>query len=151
MIRPATIDDIPRMVELGHQLHQNSRYASQEYDGGIVSSFIEGLISGHGVAFVAEISGQVVGGFLGGITEQWFSTQKVAFDYSFFIEPKHRHGITAVKLLKAFEHWAVGMGADHIQIGITTDINTEGTSRFYRAMGFDDIGQFFGKEVTHGR
>lgn len=151
MIRTATVEDIPRIIELGHKLHQTSRYAAQEFDPGVAASFIEGLISGHGVVFVAVVDGQIVGGFAGGIVEQWFSTQKVAYDYSFFIEPEHRSGITAIKLLRAFEHWATSMGADHIQIGITTDINTEGTARFYRAMGFDDIGQFFGKEVTHGR
>ena len=101
MIRPATVEDIPRIIELGHKLHMTSRYAAQEFDPGVAASFIEGLISGHGVVFVAVINGQIVGGFAGGIVEQWFSTQKVAYDYSFFIEPEHRSGITAIKLLRA--------------------------------------------------
>jgi L-amino acid N-acyltransferase YncA len=147
MIRPATNDDIPRIIELGRLLHQSSSYAAMEFDEGMAASFIEQLISGVGVVFVAEIDGVVVGGIAGGITEQWFSSELLAFDYSFFIDPKTRSGITATKLVRAFTEWARLKGAKHIQIGITTDINVEGTSRFYRALGFEDAGLFFNKEL----
>lgn len=147
MIRPATNDDIPRIIELGHLLHQSSSYAGMEFDPGMAGSFIESLISGLGVVFVAEIDGVVVGGLAGGITEQWFSSELLAFDYSFFIDPKTRSGITATKLVKAFTSWAKLRGAKHVQIGITTGINVEGTSRFYRALGFEDAGLFFNKEL----
>lgn len=147
MIRPATTDDIPRIVELAELLHSTSTYACMIFDGGLVASFMEQLISGTGVVFLAEIDGVVVGGFAGGITEQWFSPDLLAFDYSFFIEPAHRSGFTAIKLARAFINWAKAMGAKHIQIGITTGINLEGTSRFYRALGFKDSGLFFNMEL----
>lgn len=147
MIRSATNDDIPRLVELAALLHRTSTYAAMEFDGGIVGSFMEQLISGVGVVFVAEIDGVVVGGLAGGITEQWFSSEKIAFDYSFFIDPKSRSGFTATKLARAFINWATTMGAKHVQIGITTGINVEGTSRFYRALGFEDAGIFFNMEL----
>lgn len=147
MIRTATVDDIPRIIELGHMLHQSSSYAGMEFDPGMAASFMEQLISGVGVVFVAEINGEVVGGIAGGITEQWFSSELLAFDYSFFIDPKARSGITATKLVKAFTSWAKLRGAKHVQIGITTGINVEGTARFYRALGFEDAGLFFNKRV----
>lgn len=147
MIRPATPDDIPRLVELGRLLHSTSRYADQAYDDGIAGGFFEQLISGVGVVFVAERDCVVIGGLAGGITEQWFSTELLAFDYSFFIEPGARHGITATRLVNAFTHWAKARGANRVQIGITTGINVEGTARFYRAQGFEDAGLFFEKAL----
>lgn len=147
MIRPATNDDIPRIIELGHLLHQTSSYASMTFDPGMAASFIESLISGLGVVFVADVGGVIVGGIAGGITEQWFSSDLLAFDYSFFIDPKVRSGITATRLMLTFTEWARLKGAKNIQIGITTGINEEGTARFYRSLGFVDSGLFFNKEL----
>lgn len=147
MIRVATVDDIPRLVELGRMLHSTSRYASHSYDDGAVASFMEQQIDGAGVIFVAERDGVVIGTLLGGITEQWFSADLLAFEYAFFVEPSARHGITSARLLKAFTTWAELRGAKHVQIGLTTDLCVEGTSRFYRSHGFEDAGLFFEKAL----
>ncbi|CAM4032090.1 GNAT family N-acetyltransferase [Ectopseudomonas alcaliphila] len=147
MIRPATIDDIPRLVELGHLLHQTSRYSSHAYDGDVVGSFMAQLIAGTGVVFVAERDGKVIGALLGGITEQWFSTELLAFEYAFFVEPGARHGIISARLVQALTTWAELRGAKHVQIGVTTGINVEGTAQFYRAHGFQDAGLFFEKAI----
>jgi len=147
MIRPANHDDVPRLIELGTMLHQSSTYADLEMIPAKAAAFLHTLIDGAGVIFVAEIGGQVVGGFAGAITEQWFSNDLLAYDYSFFLDPKTRSGITAAKLLTAFMEWARIQGAKSIQIGITTGISVTGTASFYRSMGFADAGLFFSKEL----
>lgn len=147
MIRPATHADTARIIELGGLLHSTSSYANSEFDPAKAAGFIDSLIDGLGVVFVAEINGEVVGGIAGGVTEQWFSSDLLAFDYSFFIDPKTRSGITATRLLLTFIEWARIKGAKNIQIGITTGILVESTSEFYRAHGFVDAGLFFNKEL----
>lgn len=147
MIRPARFEDIPRLVELGTMLHQQSSYADMPFDRVKVAGFLASLIGGAGVLFVEDRDGVVIGGLAGGITEQWFSSEKVAFDYSFFIEPSHRGGITAIALIKAFIAWARIKGAARITMGITTGINVEATSKFYRRLGFKDVGPLFSMEV----
>lgn len=147
MIRIATQDDLPRIVELGRTLHATSSYASLSFDDEKVASLMAVLIDGAGVVFVAEQEGLVIGGIAGGVTEHWFSKDKVAFDYSFFIDPKHRHGITAMKIASTFMEWARLKGATQVRMGITTEINVEGTSRLYRALGFESAGVLFKKEI----
>ncbi|QXI40437.1 GNAT family N-acetyltransferase [Pseudomonas xantholysinigenes] len=151
MIRAATHDDIPRLVELGTLLHHTSSYAGTSFNPDKVGSFLGQLIDGLGVVFAAEVDGQVVGGFAGAITEQWFSDDLLAYDYSIFIEPGKRHGIIALKLILAFQNWATAKGVKEIHMGITTGMNVEGTSRLYKRLGFEYVGPLFKMEVEHGR
>lgn len=150
MIRPAKHDDIPRLVELGTLLHDTSTYARRSYNPEKVAHLLGQLIDGLGVVFAAEVEGRIVGGFAGALTEQWFSDDLIAFDYSFFIEPGKRQGLIAMKLILAFQEWAKAKGAKEIQMGITTGINVAGTSRLYTRMGFQFNGPLFRMEVNHG-
>lgn len=147
MIRPATLADVPRIVEIGQDLHTESAYRAISYNPSKVGTLMRSLINGGGVVFVAEKAGQVVGGIAGGVTEHWFSNELTGFEYSFFVLPEHRHGLVAMKLLLAMKAWCKAKGARTLRIGITTGINVEGTARFYRHMGFRDAGQLFEGEL----
>lgn len=147
MIRPAQLADVPRIVEIGAELHTSSKYRSVAYSHPKVAALMRSLIEGAGVVFVAERDGLVVGGIAGGVTEHWFSHDLVGFEYSFFILPEARHGLIATKLLLAMKAWCKAHGAKTLRIGITTGINVEGTARFYRHMGFADAGNLFEGEL----
>ncbi len=147
MIRPATHADIPRIIELGTLLHATSSYALLRFDAGKAERFIRQLIDGVGVVFVAEVDGVVVGGMAGAVTEQWFSDDLIAYDYSVFIEPSRRNGVLAVKLIRTFEEWARIKGAKYLHMGIATNVNVEGTTRLYEAMGMQFSGPLFTKEI----
>lgn len=150
MIRAATHDDVPSLVRLGRLLHDTSSYADLGYDDEKVARQCLALIDGAGAIFVSQLEGEVVGFIGGAVTEHWFSTEKVAFDYSFFVHPEFRHGVTAVRLMQAFERWARAQGAVQMRMGVTTALNVAGTSRLYKAMGFVDAGVLFSKELDHG-
>lgn len=151
MIRAMRKDDLPELVRLGKLLHETSTYWCFQYDEQKVAEFLSGLVaSGTGVVFVAERDGKVIGGFAGGIVEWWFSRDRLAFDLSLFVHPKHRHGLIAMKLIKAFEAWAKDKGAIEVRLGITTNIGVAGTARLYKSMGFENAGVTFGKGLDDG-
>lgn len=147
MIRPATADDIPRIIELGTLLHATSSYSKLAFVPAKAAAFMQALMERDGVVFVAEIDGVVVGGMAGGVVDQWFSDELIAYDFSIFVEPKRRNGLIAIKLMRAFEEWARIKGAKQVHMGIGTDINVEGTSRLYEHMGFRHFGPLFVKEL----
>jgi GNAT superfamily N-acetyltransferase len=148
MIRAATHDDLPALVALGAFLHDESpRYRVRSFDPVRCGEHLRGLIDGAGVVFVADHAGVVVGGFAGGIAVDWFGSHKTAFDYSLMVHPEHRQGVVAVRLITAFKHWAKRMGADSVQMGVTTGIHDDNTARLYMALGFDRIGQLFEQGV----
>lgn len=152
MIRPGRFDDIRRLLELGEMLHAESCFADQPFDRLKVADHLASLVVGAngGVLFVAERDGEVIGGMAGAFTEQWFNRERVVFDYSLFIEPAKRHGITAVRLIRALVEWAKIKGASHISIGITTGIHVESTARLYQSQGFEPAGVLFKMEVHDG-
>lgn len=153
MIRPATLDDVERLVEFGEMLHAESEYARHTYSRDKVASMMCGLIGGeYGVVFVAESGGEIIGAIAGGIDAFWFGDTLHAFDFSFYVLPDKRGGSAAFRLLLAFEHWAKAKGAVEIDIGITTGISEDKTQRFYEKMGYVQTGRLFGKalEVGHG-
>lgn len=147
MIRAGTPADIPRILELGRMLHAISSFRDIPFDSEKVAATMRALMDGAGVVFVAERQGVVVGGLAGGITEYFFSREKLGFDYSFFIEPSHRHGITALKLIRALEIWCKARGAITLQLGISTGLNVDGLSKFYELAGFSNVGPMFKKEL----
>lgn len=147
MIRPATLADLPRIIELGAMLHATSSYSRLAFVPEKAAAFLTALIEKDGVVFVAEIDGVVVGGMAGGVVDQWFSNDLIAYDFSIFVEPKRRNGLIAMKLMLAFEEWARIKGAKQVHMGIGTDINVEGTSRLYKHMGFRHFGPLFVKDI----
>lgn len=148
MIRAAKHSDVPRLVELGTMLHQISSYSTLNFSAEKTAAFLHELINGQGgVVFVAEINGEIVGGMAGGIVDQWFSDDLIAYDYSIFIEPSRRSGFTARRLVLAFVEWSRLRGARHVQLGIGTKLNVEGTSKLYQSLGFEVFAPLFQKEI----
>lgn len=147
MIRPANHSDIPRIIELGAILHATTSYARLDFLPEKVAVFMGDLINGAGVVFVAEVDGVVVGGMAGGVVDQWFNDDLIAYDYSLFVEPGRRNGIIAARLVRTFEEWARIKGATQMHMGIGTDVNVAGTSRLYESLGLKHFGPLFIKEL----
>lgn len=144
MIRPATHDDIDRLVILGEEMHVESRFARLPLDVDKVRALFAHLIeSPDGLLIVAEKDGEVIGGFAGYVAEHYFARTKVASDFGLFISRQYRGGMTAARLLKAYATWAKERGAVMIQAGITTGVHVEESTRLYRAVGFSQVGTLF--------
>ncbi len=152
-VEVATLADVPRLVEMGEQLHLISDHRRFSYSPKKVATLLSSLISNPetGVVFVTRQRGRVVGAFAGGLAPQWYSEELVGFDFSFFIEPGARTGMRSAALIQAFVIWCTRRGAREVRVGITTGIEVEGTSRLYRSLGFEDGGVGFSKEVNSAR
>jgi GNAT superfamily N-acetyltransferase len=149
MIRPATEEDIPTIVDLGRQMHDESpSYRDISYDPERVARAMRQLINGTGVVFLYESGGEIRGGLAGVIGEFWFSSERMASDLALFLHPDHRHGLIAVKLTLAFQSWAKQLGARRVQMGITTGVHTEDTGKLYRSLGMSDCGNLFKKDFS---
>lgn len=149
MIRPATVTDLPRIIELGNVLHQTTSYVALAYSPEKAKAFLRDLITGviDGVVFVVEVDGVVIGGMAGGIVDQWFSDELIAYDYGVFIEPGRRGGIWAHRLVTAFQAWARLKGASMLQMGIGTSVQVEGTTRLYQSIGLEIVGPLLMKRL----
>ncbi|WP_085701958.1 GNAT family N-acetyltransferase [Pseudomonas sp. B15(2017)] len=147
MIRPAKHSDVPRLVELAILLHSTSDYSTMAFCPEKTGAFFHELINGQGVIFVAEVDDVVVGGMAGGVIDQWFSHDLIAYDYSLFVEPSKRNGVLAVRLIQTFKEWARIKGAKQIHMGIGTGVNVESTTRLYESQGLRKIGPLLMMEI----
>lgn len=146
MIRPATIDDVPAILELGGRMHLESRFRALEFDLAKVAGVFTSLIDGAGLVLVAESKGQIVGGIAAVVIEHWFSTAKVAQDFALFIAPEHRGTMLAVRLLSRYEQWALEQGAIAVEMGINTGVHVEQTAKLFALRGFKQAAVLMAKE-----
>lgn len=149
MIRNATVGDIPALIELGTRMYLESRYAeTSPFDEQKCTDLAKQLINAEfGVVLVVEESGQLVGWVAGGIGEQYFSHERMAFEYGVFIAAEHRGGTAGYRLVKAFIDWANNHGARVINMGITTGVHEERTGELYQRLGLARTGSLYSMEV----
>ena len=142
MIRPARIDDIPRLVDLGAVMHSESpRFRDFAYQPARVGEMIEWLMgSPQGLVLVAEqpLEG-VIGGLMAMTMPHYACDLVQASDLAFFIHPEFRGGSPALRLVRGYLDWAREMGAEP-SIGINTGVQPERTGQLLAALGADQSG-----------
>ena len=153
-VRHALEADVPAMVELGRRMHAESpTYRELSYSPEKAAALglrVVGTLLNPGGALVAEVNGRIVGMLAGYVVEHWFSHDKVASDYVLYIDPEHRGGMTAVRLIRAFERWAIAQGATVLLPGVSTGVKTEQTRDLYRALGYEPYGVAMMKRCGDG-
>lgn len=148
LVEVATFEDVPRLAELGELLHATSDHRRLSFDRSKVEALLAHLIADpSGIVFVSRREGQIVGAFAGAVTPNWFSSDLIGVDYSFFVEPSARRSMRGTALILAFVIWCGKRGARMVKTGITTGIEIKSTSRLYRSLGFVDAGVGFMKEL----
>ncbi|HBW3217543.1 TPA: GNAT family N-acetyltransferase [Klebsiella pneumoniae] len=149
MIRNATAGDIPALIELGTRMYLESRYSQNSpFDADKCAELAQSLIySSSGCVLVAEKDGHVIGWLGGGIAEQFFSRQLMAFEYGLFVAPEHRGGSAGPRLACAFIDWSKEHGAAVINMGITTGVHAERTGQLYSRLGLQQTGLLYSMEV----
>lgn len=141
-IRRATFDDKYALLELGRKMHAESpRFSKLEYSDAKAEQLFNVLLSNpNGVVLIADDESQIIGMMAGFASEHFFSQQLFASDFVLFIEPEHRGGTAAMRLVKEFEKWATDLGVAEIVLGISTEVHAERTAELYGRLGFDRSG-----------
>lgn len=141
-LRMATVDDLPVIVMLGRVMHQESSFAPMNYDMDRVKGTISDLINKSQFVVVTEdTNGEVIGGMVGMVTQSWFGRDMVANDLALFVAGDARGGMAAIKMMKAFVHWAKLAGAKQIRPGVTT--GHERAEQLFERLGFARCGASF--------
>lgn len=138
MIRPATLEDVATLVELGAHMHAESpNWSRLTYSRELVEATIRTLIeSPDGFAYVAERNGRVVGGALAQIATHWCTSDRIAGELALFIEPEERGGLSAIKLIAAMQNWSERRQARTLMAGSSTEIDVERCAQLYESLGF---------------
>ena len=145
-IRHATLQDVPALLAFGELMLEEATNLPSQFNHKTGEQHIKRCIE-YGSAWVADGHDGVVGVFLGGIADEWFSGQKVAFDYALYVLPEYRSSTVGKALVQAFVDWAKGNAVDRIIVGTTTGVQIDKTVNMYQSMGFKNLGQLLGRGV----
>lgn len=151
MIRVAELADLPRILDLGEQLHQESlRWRLLTFSRPRAEAFMRQCIEDpNGVIFLAERDGMVVGGIAGWAEPHWASEDVVAQEISFFMTQEARGTLAPTRLICALRAWAHMRGAKWLQAGTSTGLDPERVAGLYERLGFTRCA--IGLEVVYGR
>jgi GNAT superfamily N-acetyltransferase len=139
LIRIATQEDIPRIIELGSRSLEDGPYAGVIHDVPAQAEYCAHEVMDKGRILLGEEDGKVVGliGFI--LANHHFSGQKYAAELMWFVEEEHRKGGIAMKLLWEAEKQAKEMGAEDM---LFTAPN-ESVAAIYKRFGYKPL------EVTY--
>jgi GNAT superfamily N-acetyltransferase len=140
LIRKATLEDLPRLVDLGKVLHAESDYAQYDFRIEKVYEYLYSLVdSPDGIMLVGEEADEIVGAFIGCVGGHWFGDCTVSYDLALFVAPKRRGSMLCARLVRAYIRAATDLGVDEILIGNSTAVRSDRVDmveRLYERLGF---------------
>lgn len=158
-IRPATRDDIPRIVEMAQRFYPQSPYPAlygpmpDEQAAGLAIITMEGVVHegvelmAPGVLLVGEVDGEVVGMLSLHADRACFNPERrIASELVFWIEPEHRGGLAAVRFVKAGEAAAKAIGIEVIRMAALSTSPPE-TAQLYAHLGYAPTETYFSKRL----
>lgn len=139
VIRPATVADVPRLVEMACRFRRETAYARRARERPEqLAALASGLIEGdRGIMLVAvDVDGAIVGmiGLL--VFPHPVSGIDTAGELVWWIEPEQRASGLGRQLLDYAEAWARQMGAQDVQM--IEPVGT-GLGQFYTRHGYDAL------------
>lgn len=140
MIRQASKEDIPRLLEIGESLHSQTSFAVMSYNKDKAKAMLEALIDNDQFFMVAEVRGELVGAMAGYVSQPWYSDDFIAHDMTLYILPEHKGSILAVKLIEKFTQWALSRAVKQIRPGVETGCVGEAADKLYRLLGYQYVG-----------
>lgn len=133
------------MIELGRAMHAEApALCIFPFDEGKVEAALRHALE-HGCAFVHEKNGAIDAGFVGILTERWFSKRVMLIDLALFVQQDRRGGLLAARLIIAAVEWAKekGLQPEDVQLGVSTGVRPEVTGALYERLGFECFGGLY--------
>lgn len=132
MIRRATLEDVPRLIEMGQRFVKETEYtgmveATPEKIAQTVTAMLD---SPANVVFVSAAGDSLTGMLLAVVYEHPFSGDLIGSELVWWVEPEVRG--EGLRLLRATEKWARDAGATRMQMVAPN----ERVAALYRRLGY---------------
>lgn len=137
-----TEQDIDAIMTLACEMHREDRHRNLKLDQVKLHRFfmkaLDVKLSCN--LLVSERSGRITGFLYATIGETFFGPSKVASCMLFYVSPKSRGSLAALKLIKAYQIWAKKNGAEQVSVHVTSSVRISQTDRMFRKLGFEVSG-----------
>jgi hypothetical protein len=151
VVRNPSLEDFKQINDLGKWFQENSDYKGCGWSDGKFYGLVKDATNPVSDTFmlVADDGGEVVGLFLGCVTECFFSYEKVAKDLGLVFKPDRRKGIirAVIEMISSYKLWAIEKGVNQVTLGITSGIAGAGYKKLLERHGFKEAGVLLKIEV----
>lgn len=147
MIRDAVVQDLSELYRLCLLMHEETNFSDVSVNHAKGTDFLVHAIQ-HPQQFkvsIAEDETGVHGMHIGFLQDYWFSDDIAGYDILLYISPNKRGGMSAVRLIKAFEQWAFSRGAIEVRPGTTIGISADVAKQLHERLGYSTVGYTFRK------
>lgn len=107
MLRIATIEDIPYVLEFCKEFQQTTEYKELKFDEDKVTAFLSSLIDNDKSIIILLVNKDdiPVGALIGTSEEVIFGRDNIAIEIMYWVNPEYR-GINSWDLVNAYVYWA---------------------------------------------
>lgn len=144
MIRRATVEDTPRLLEMGQRFAAETDYRDLVViDPSRLRAAIESiLVNPQAATFVSGTDATLTGMIALIAYDHPFSGERTAFEVVWWVDPEARGD--GLRLLRAAEGWARGQGIRKMQMVAPNDR----VGALYRRFGYAPVETSFQKELS---
>ena len=141
-VRAMEPDDVPGVIDLGYQMHQESVYRHFDFNPNKFGRLLYHYITNPNryFAHVGTSKGTLNGVFLGSIDEHYFGTDLIASDTLWYVSPQSRGSRVGLQLLRTYEKWARDHDAAEIYVGVSSGLKADKTGTMLQKLGYDVVG-----------
>jgi hypothetical protein len=145
MLREAELEDILDLLILSKEFSKLNPLSLKFNMEKTQESFVNVITSDDSIVLVWEEDDSVVGFLTGVVITTAFSHDKVAVELAWFMNPEHRDGRKAARMLSKFESWAKEKGCKIVSVGDTESVTD--LEKIYTRKGYSLLERTFTKEI----
>lgn len=142
MIRQATINDLPRLIQLAEEFADSTQFVKGFKPEYFINSWTQFLSTSIGVIFILDD----YAGMLGAIKYPDINTGRLSALECFWFVSQDKRG-NGLELLKEFELWAKDHQCLDIRMVHLSDSMPERLSVLYKRMGYKPVETHYAKEL----
>jgi GNAT superfamily N-acetyltransferase len=148
-IRNATEADVDTIVKMARHFIAFAPHAAvAEYDDEDLANAARACMQ-HGLLIVAEQDNEIIGMLLGIVSGLWFAPRTLwASELAWWVEPAARGGTAGIRLVTAFQNWALKQGAKVVAMSsLHLDHDTR-VGNVLERMGFEQSEHTYIKRIA---
>lgn len=143
-IRPATESDRLALFKLCVAMHEETDFRNYTLNPQKMLHGI-GFWMHNALLLVAVKDSELIGFFMGKVTQPWYSDDMAAVEDCFYVRPEHRGSRAGYLLVREFCSWAKAKGVRHVRAGVSSGSGEAG-GRLYEHFGMKFMG---GNYIAH--
>lgn len=144
--------DLPRVLELGRHFLAASPYSDLRFSEEATEAYLRScLVNPEERICILSMDGEgnAVGALLAHVSTVPFSTDKVATELAWWVEPEYRNSRRGLELKQAYEFWARKMGATKISMALIKTEHGPLLHKLYTKNGYYEAETAYVKSVEH--